>query len=396
MSPAIVPSAHPVDADALVAILARLVAVPTAYPPGDTSGLTPLLVPELDALGYRVGVHAELPGLDNIVASIGEGGPHLVFNAHADTVGVGDRADWRTDPFVLTADGDGDGDRLFGLGASNCKGSLAVHLWLAGEIARRGGPRRGTVTFTFVADEESLGPHGMAYLRRAGLVKPDLLCLGAPTGNTLITAERGVMWVGIETTGRAAHAGAPETGDNAVERMLRLLARLEATVFADIRSRSAWSMRSTVNLGQLHGGTNTNVVPGRCRAEIDRRLLPAETVDGAYAEIVAALAAAGEPEGTWSAELMRGTNGFASSRTGALVTELASAVEAVTGCPARFTDAVGASDGRWFAGDDIEIVNFGPGGGSEGHAANEFISRAELVESAAIHAAFVDRLVGLG
>lgn len=381
-----------VDADALVATLARLVAVPTAYPPGVTSGLTPLLVPELEALGYRVGVHAERPGLDNVVASIGEGGPHLVFNAHADTVGVGDPAGWRSDPFALTADG----DRLYGLGASNCKGSMAVHLWLAAEIARRGGPRRGTVTFTFVTDEESLGPHGMAYLRRAGLVKPDLLCLGAPTANTLITAERGVMWVGIETTGRAAHAGAPETGDNAVERMLRLLARLEATLFADIRGRAEGPLRSTVNLGQLHGGTNTNVVPSRCRAEIDRRLLPAETVDGAYAEILATLKAAGEPEGTWSAELMRGTNGFASSRTGALVTALAGAVEAVTGKPAAFTDAVGASDGRWFAGDGIEIVNFGPGGGSEGHAANEFISRAELVESAAIHAAFVERLVGLG
>jgi acetylornithine deacetylase/succinyl-diaminopimelate desuccinylase-like protein len=62
--------------------------------------------------------------------------------------------------------------------------------------------------------------------------------------------------------------------------------------------------------------------------------------------------------------------------------------------PVRFADAVGASDGRWFADDGIEIVNFGPGGGSEGHAANEFILASELEESAAIHLEMVARTNG--
>src|SRR5690606_38619332 len=107
-------------------------------------------------------------------------------------------------------------DRYFGLGAANCKGSAAVHIWLAEQIAQAGGPRQGAVTFTFVTDEESLGERGMAYLRKTGIVKPEMLCFGAPTSNSLITSERGVMWVGIETFGKAAHAGAPETGDNAI------------------------------------------------------------------------------------------------------------------------------------------------------------------------------------
>ncbi|WP_046867003.1 M20 family metallopeptidase [Microvirga massiliensis] len=374
----------------LIASLERLVAIPTAYPPGDTTQLCAEIAPELTRLGYRVGVHKEVDGLENIVASIGEGTPHLVFNAHVDTVGVGDRGDWRTDPFVLTANG----DRLYGLGASNCKGSMAVHLWVAEEIAKRGGPRRGTVTFTFVTDEESLGPHGMAYLRQAGLVKPTMLCLGAPTSNALITTERGVMWVAVETTGKAAHAGAPETGDNAIERMLRLIACLQRDLFPRIAARHEGEARSTVNLGQLQGGSNTNVVPSRCRLEIDRRLLPSESVERAYAEIVETLRASGEPEGSWSAELMRGTNGFASAADGELVAALAGAVEQVTGEPARFGTAIGASDGRYFADDGIEIVNFGPGGGSEGHAANEFVLASELETSAAIHLALVERLLG--
>lgn len=377
--------------DHLTALLAELVAIPTAYPPGETTTLCAAVAAGFRAAGYRVAVHAEVPGQANLVASIGTGAPHLVLNAHVDTVGVGEPGAWTTDPFTLTRAG----DRLYGLGAANCKGSAAVHLWLAEAIARRGGPRRGTITFTFVADEESLGPHGMAYLARAGIVKPDLLLLGAPTGNALITAERGVMWVAIETMGRAAHAGAPETGDNAVLRMVRLLGQLERDLFPRIAARQDGALRSTVNVGQLHGGTNTNVVPARCRLELDRRLLPGETVDEAHAEIVASLAGAGEPEGSWSATRMRGTNGFASARDGALATALAEAVAAVTGHPARYADAIGASDGRWFADAGIEIVNFGPGGGSEGHAANEFVLASELAESAAIHLAFVERLLGL-
>lgn len=381
---------HAAEAEKLTAILADLVATPTDYPPGNTVSLAQKVAGELRQLGYRVGVHERSAGLANVIASIGSGAPHLMFNAHMDTVGVGERAEWRTDPFVLTQIG----DRLYGLGASNCKGSMAVHLWLARRIAAQGGPARGTVSFTFVADEESLGTEGMAYLRADGIARPDLLCLGAPTGNTAITAERGVMWVAVTTTGKAAHAGAPEMGDNAILRMLRILDHLRGNLLPAIAARRDGPLRSTVNLGRIFGGENTNVVPSRCRIELDRRLLPFETVKTAFAEIEEAVGAAGEPDGTWACELMRGTNGFASARDGALIKALDAGCRAATGKPLAFADAIGASDGRWFADDGIEIVNFGPGGGSEGHASNEFISQAELASSAAIHEAMVGHLLG--
>ncbi len=369
-------------------ILSRLVAIPTAYPPGDSVEICAYAREFLDSLGYRTAIHAEKEGLDNLVASIGSGSPHLVFNAHVDTVGPGSLTDWQSDPYTLTRYA----ERLYGLGASNCKGSMAIQLWLAQEIARHGGPERGTVTFTFVTDEESLGPSGMSYLRRAGLVRPDMLFLGAPTANTLITAERGVMWVAIETFGQSAHAGAPETGDNAVLRMVRLVDRLVRDLVPVIEARTEEGLRSTINIGKFHGGDNTNVVPSYCRLEIDRRLLPSETLEGAVEEIVAVLRAAGEPEGSWTAELTTGTPGFSSGRDGPLVRHTAEAVEAVTGKAAVYSEAVGASDGRYFAQDGIEILNFGPGEGSRGHAANEFIGLDELEEGALVLARVVERI----
>ncbi|HYE01574.1 MAG TPA: ArgE/DapE family deacylase [Alphaproteobacteria bacterium] len=377
-------------ADTLVTLVSDLITIPSAFPPGDTRSISRYAAEFLKRAGYEVQVVSRVPGLDNVVAKMGRGEPSLVFNAHADTVGVGERAMWETDPFhPVVRDG-----QVFGLGAGNCKGSMAVQLWLAEEIARRGGPARGEVVFTFVADEENLGPDGMYFLRESGLVKPSMLILGAQTENQLITAERGILWSKISTRGRAAHAGNPSAGDNAILRMIRLLNRIESELGASLPQRRDEAMVSTVNLGQIHGGHNTNVVPNVCTAEIDRRLLPGETVAQAFAELKALCESAGEPAGSWTIELMRGTNGFRAPRDGALVSSFAAEIERATGAPARFLNATGVSDGRYFADDGIEIVNFGPGSGVQGHAANESVPIDQMVEAALIQAAVVEKLLG--
>jgi succinyl-diaminopimelate desuccinylase len=372
----------------LVETLATLVAIPSPNPPGVTREICAYIAERLAPLGYAMSIASEEPGCDNLIASLGAGAPHLVFNVHLDTVGVGDRQGWSSEPMSLTRDG----DSLFGLGACNAKGCAAVHIALAEALAAMGGPRRGTVSFTFVTDDENVGPRGTAFLRRQGL-RPDFLVIGAPTSNALIAEERGVMWTAIETTGSAAHAGAPQAGDNAILRMMRLLARLDAILTPRLTERLDGSQRSTMSVGLIQGGSNTNVVPDSCRVEVDRRLIIGETVEGAFAEMVEILQGADEPPDLWSATLMRGTNAFRTPRDGVLSRAMVEAVEAVTPFQARFVYAVGAGDGRYFAADvETEILTFGPGDGAESHCPNERISLKEMHESLAIHLAFLDRI----
>jgi succinyl-diaminopimelate desuccinylase len=378
-------------AQSLTDCLAELIAIPSPFPPGDTARIAAYAADRLKRAGYRTEIVGRAPGVDNVVASLGAGTPHLVFNAHADTVGVGEQALWRTDPFQATVvDG-----RVFGLGAGNCKGSMAAQLWLAEAIAQAGGPKSGTVTFTFVGDEENLGPDGMAFLRDSGQLKPNMLVLGAQTQNQLITAERGVLWVAIETRGIAAHAGAPDQGDNAIMRMLRVVTHLERALRQRLAVRIHGAMRSTFNLGMIRGGHNTNVVPSACRVEIDRRLLPSEAVDGAYDELVELVAQVREPADTVVVERLRGTNGFRAPSDGPLITAFAAAIAVATGKKPRFLNAIGVSDGRYFADDRIEIVNFGPGAGVQGHTANESVPIDQLVDAALIQRDLVARLLGL-
>lgn len=378
----------------LVAILSDLIALPSPYPPGTSVEICAYAARRLKKAGYKVETVTKTRGVDNVVARMkGKAkGPVIAFNAHVDTVGVGERANWKSDPFKALVKG----GLVYGLGAGNCKGSMAVQIWLAEEIARRGGPAKGELIFTFVADEENLGPDGMEYLRKTGKVRPDALILGAQTENNLIVAERGVMWARITTKGRAAHAGNPSAGDNAILRMMRLVGALSSYYDKALARRVSGAMRSTVNVGMFHGGHNTNVVPSACTVEIDRRLLPNEKVKDAFKELKQAIDGVREPKGTYAVEFLTGTNGFFAPENGAAVGAFEAVVKARAGRKVKFLNATGVSDGRYYADDGIEIINFGPGSGAQGHAANESVPVASMVEAAEIQLDVVKRLLGPG
>lgn len=378
--------------ETVLTTLRTLVSIPSVYPPGDTKAVCAAIETMLASWGYAVKTVSRAPGVANVVASLGSGSPVLGFNCHIDTVGPGDVSAWDSPPYELSIrDG-----RAYGLGANNCKGPAASQLWVAEAIARAGGPARGTVIFTFAGDEEALGWDGTAFLREEGLLRPDMLVVGAQTENALITRERGVTWLELSVKGASAHAGAPHEGDNAVMRMVRLLRRLERELFPRVNARTEDGLRSAINPGLIRGGDNANVVPASCSVIIDRRVLPeSETIDGAMEEIRLVLEGAGEPEGSFSLRRLTGTNGFSAPRNGALVSAFSRAIKEISGREARFVDSVGAFDGRFFADDGIEIVNFGPGEGNEGHKTNESVPVDQLMESALIQEAMARALLGL-
>src|SRR5262249_38023329 len=196
--------------------------------------------------------------------------------------------------------------------------------------------------------------------------------------------ERGVMWARLTTKGRAAHAGNPAAGDNAILRMMRIAGGLQAHYDKVLPGRVKGVMKSTVNLGMFHGGHNTNVVPSACTVDTDGRSVRGEPVKAAFKELKRVADAAGEPKNSYSVEFLTGTNGFFAPEGGQAVAAFEAAVKKETGRKVKFLNATGVSDGRYYADDGIEIINFGPGSGAQGHAANESVPVAEMVEAAGI------------
>jgi acetylornithine deacetylase/succinyl-diaminopimelate desuccinylase-like protein len=111
--------------------------------------------------------------------------------------------------------------------------------------------------------------------------------------HTVKMGHRGVLWVEITTRGRTAHGSVPYKGINAFDKMVKVaqaLKRLEQqTISAKCAAYPTMEERQKAPAimvgGVVQGGVKTNVVPDRVTVTVDRRLIPEETLAGAFAEI---------------------------------------------------------------------------------------------------------------
>src|SRR5207249_1087042 len=93
----------------------------------------------------------------------------------------------------------------------------------------------------------------------------------------IVTAHKGVLWLRLETRGKAAHGARPELGRNAVHAMARIVDLLETKYSASLRARRHPLLgHATINVGSIQGGRQPNIVPDACAILIDRRTLPGE------------------------------------------------------------------------------------------------------------------------
>src|SRR5688500_8194298 len=220
----------------------------------------------------RVSLDYIAPGRPNVLAALGGGdGPTLLWNAHLDTVPPGNLQAWTTDPYG----GEIRDGRLYGRGASDDKGGVAVMAAAAVAVARAGGVR-GTLKLSFVIGEET-GHVGTRAALQRGLAA-DLAVVGEWSGSTRIgIGYRGALWLAFETRGRAAHGSRPMRGLNAIDVMTeQVLPRLKATPMTFERHPVFMIQEPTWNVGTIEGGLGTSVVADRCRATTDLRLVPGQ------------------------------------------------------------------------------------------------------------------------
>ena len=357
----------------LLDLLKQIIEIDTCYPPGSSKVFGKFVISYLKNSGLRIKSYGVDKEKINICVSNYKGPKKsIVFNSHIDTVRP-ISSEWKSNPFDLKIEK----NYSYGLGAVNCKGSAAVHLYLAKNFKNLFPNIKENIDFTFVTDEENLGPDGTKYLKKQKVIKPHTLILGAPTNNNFVIEERGVFWLEINVSGKTSHAGEPHKGVNAIEKSAKIINELNSSFKKFLKKYDIGTHKSTINVGIISGGENVNVVPSKTRIVVDRRITHKEDVKKAFNEIKNFIL---KIDRSAKVKFLTGTNPFKSNKSNIYLKELSKSKELITGQKSKFLSSIGVSDGRYFADDNVNIINIGPGTGSEGHKSNEKLINKDLVD----------------
>ena len=357
----------------LLDLLKQIIEIDTCYPPGSSKVFGKFVISYLKNSGLRIKSYGVDKEKINICVSNYKGPKKsIVFNSHIDTVRP-ISSEWKSNPFDLKIEK----NYSYGLGAVNCKGSAAVHLYLAKNFKNLFPDIKENIDFTFVTDEENLGPDGTKYLKKQKVIKPHTLILGAPTNNNFVIEERGVFWLEISVSGKTSHAGEPHKGVNAIEKSAKIINELNSSFKKFLKKYDIGTHKSTINVGIISGGENVNVVPSKTRIVVDRRITHKEDVKKAFNEIKNFIL---KVDRSAKVKFLTGTNPFKSNKSNIYLKELSKSKELITGQKSKFLSSIGVSDGRYFADDNVNIINIGPGTGSEGHKSNEKLINKDLVD----------------
>jgi succinyl-diaminopimelate desuccinylase len=323
----------------------------------------------------RSGIESQIDNWDgtraNITAHVKSSGKKgaLLFACHLDVVPAGD-ANWSKPAFdAVESDG-----RIYGRGSADMKGGIAAIVTAIGEIADSGTKLQGDIILFAAAGEETDSCGTRRFVHEAGRL-PEIagVVLPEPTDFEIITAHRGMLWLKVETRGKAAHGSTPHFGVNAIASMRSVLNELEN--FKILSKRHKLLGECSMSINTIAGGKAINIVPDKCTIEIDIRTVPGQNQQDIINDLQNIFAKLKKKNPEFSAEVsvVREVGALETDSGCDFVRDFCSAVGI------KETGAVGfTTDGPHFASLGAPTVVFGPGKPPLAHKPDEFIDISEL------------------
>lgn len=381
-----------VKSDRVVEILSRLVAFDTT---SNHSNLPLIAFAEahLAALGFACERIPDASGQKaNLFATIGpRDRPGYVLSGHTDVVPVAGQ-EWSSDPFTLTRRG----TRLYGRGACDMKGFLAVCLAAAETIDA--GRLQHPIHLALSYDEEvgCVGVRSLVERLAAAQVRPLACFVGEPTEMGVVIGHKGKRSVRARVQGLTCHSSLAPHGVNAVEygaRLVAEIARIGAELAATGTRDALYDVpHTTAHVGVMRGGTALNIVPDQCEILFEFRAIGGDDPDALVAkverfareELEPAMKAV-HPQAGIAFDVFAGFPGLDTPPEAPVV----SLAKALAGRNGHSKVAYGTEAGLFERVAGVPTVIVGPGSIAQAHTADEWIDIAELEACAR----FVERLV---
>lgn len=312
-----------------------------------------------------------------LFATIGEGDGGVGLSGHSDCVPVTGQT-WTSDPFTLT---ERDG-KLYGRGTCDMKGFIACVL---ASVPLFTAALKEPVHILISYDEEvgCAGVRPMIARIGADLPSPRVVIVGEPTNMQVIDGHKRIDVYRTSVTGKEAHSSLPSLGVNAISVAAKLVDKIDrlAAEMAEKESDPRFEPPySTMSVGMIEGGTAPNIVPKTCEFRWQVRSLPWAPADEAPNALMAfaerdLLPAMRKVAVEVSVETENQTSvpAFAAQPQ----SEAVALAMALTG--ANCTSGVSyATEAGLFEQVGCPAVVCGPGDIAQAHAADEFVSVAQL------------------
>lgn len=335
--------------------------------------------------GVETWTQEVFPGRSNLIARLPGRNPsrRVLLEAHMDTVSVKGMTIPPFEPRIEQG-------RLYGRGSCDTKAGLAGMMHALAALKADGTTPPCEIWLAAVVDEE-FSYRGVVRLCE-GLVGHAAL-VAEPTELRMVVASKGVLRWRIRVRGRSAHSSKPHLGVNAITQMARLVLALED----DQRRLSAAPHPllgpATLSVGVIQGGVQVNMVPDACVIEIDRRLLPGETVTDVLSHsqrLIDRLAALNpgfnafmEPPLLIDEALDTPANHGAVQLAGQVLRQLG-----LNGDPAGVPFG---SDASKLSRQGVPSLLFGPGSIDQAHAADEYVEIEQVLVAHEFYRSFIQR-----
>ena len=379
-----------IDEEALVKTTRELIAFRSVNPPGNEGEIGRYVADVMEEACMEVEFQSVHPGRLNVLGRLGNRGlgPCLLLNGHMDVVPPGEG--WSSEPFDAVVRG----GRVYGRGAADMKGGLAAMLEAVKAVDGAGVSLKGCLLVSAVVNEER-GGSGTRFMVDAG-VKPDAAVVCEPTGLEVKTCHKGALPLEFVTRGRSVHASMPHGGVNAVYKMCDVIHGLRQYGEELARVRHPLLSPPTISVDVIDGGIAPNVVPNLCKAIVDTRLVPGETVEGRLQAVKSLLDAlrAEDPELDVEFHPIIAVEPMETPVDSMLVKMLRSVVEEVQGVEGVVSGFTATCDASFLANiAHTPTVIYGPGRLEQAHTADEYVEVRELVAAAKTYAALALRFL---
>jgi len=252
-------------------LLQGLIQIKSVNPPGNENQIANFIKKFL----LKNNIHSELVPLEksrsSVIAKIeGEEERNITLCGHIDTVRVKEE-DWTKPAFQgLIENG-----KMYGRGASDMKGGVAAILYAATLLKRRGIVPKKTVQLALTADEEWEYRGAKDLTDKGYFDQTDFLIITEPSNLQVSNGEKGELLIKAKFLGKSAHGSNPELGVNTVIPGSKFVLEVSKGYKKISNQDPLWG-KTSVNIGQFHGGVHVNVVPNYSEIQFDFRVISEE------------------------------------------------------------------------------------------------------------------------